>query len=107
MKRGTSHSGQAISGLAYLRQRIKDIVETPRGSLVLAREFGSDFYQLQDRNIDDKFYMSAYIKLAEAINNPQNGLDDFKLEDMSIVVLNDRSFELSLSGQLLNNGSRR
>lgn len=104
MKTGTSHTGQTLSGLAYLKQRIKDVIETPRGSLVGAREFGSDFYQLQDRNIDQGFYMSAYIKLADAINNPANGLDDFKLENMNIEVLSDRQFELSISGQLLNNG---
>lgn len=104
MKKGTSHSGKKLSGLAYLKQRIKDVIETPRGSLVGAREFGSDFYQLQDKNINPSFYMKAYIKLADAINNPVNGLDDFKLENMKIEVLDDRRFELSISGQLLNNG---
>ncbi len=104
MKTGTSYNGKSISGLAYLKQRIKDVIETPRGSLVSAREFGSDFYQLQDRNIDQKFYMAAYIRLAEAINNPVNGLDDFKLENMNVEVLGERNFELTISGQLLNNG---
>ena len=104
MKTGTSREGKRISGLAYLRQRIKDVIETPKGSLVAEREFGSEFYQLQDKNIDQQFYMQAYVKLAEAINNPENGLDDFRLENMSIEVLDDRQFELSLSGQLLNNG---
>ncbi len=104
MKTGTSRAGKRISGLAYLRQRIKDIIETPKGSLVAQREFGSNFYQLQDKNIDQQFYMQAYVKLAEAINDPANGLQDFRLENMSIEVLDDRQFELSLSGQLLNNG---
>lgn len=104
MKTGTSHSGKILSGLAYLKQRIKDVIETPRGSLVLSREFGSDFYQLQDRNVDEAFYMAAYVRLADAINNPVNGLDDFKLENMSIEAMGDRAFEISISGQLLNNG---
>ena len=104
MKTGMSYTGQLISGLAYLKQRIKDVIETPRGSLVGAREFGSYFYKLIDRNIDKRFYMSAYIMLADAVNNPVNGLDDFKLESMAIEVINDRHFILTLTGQLLNNG---
>ncbi len=104
MKTGTSRTGKLVSGLAYLRQRIKDVIETPKGSLVAEREFGSDFYLLQDQTIDKRFYMSAYVKLTEAINNPVNGLQDFKLENMTIDVLNDRQFELTLTGQLLNNG---
>ena len=104
MKTGTSREGKSISGLAYLRQRIKDIIETPKGSLVAEREFGSEFYQLQDQTIDQEFYMQAYVKLAEALDNPVNGLQDFRLENISIEVLNDRQFELTLTGQLLNNG---
>ena len=104
MKTGTSHQGARISGLAYLKQRIKDVIETPLGSLVGARDFGSEFYQLLDRKLDNKFYMSAYIKLAAAINNPANGLDDFKLENMNIQIVGERQFEISIYGQLLNNG---
>ena len=91
MKKGASHTGKNSSGLAYLKQRFKDVIETPRGSVVLAREFGSDFYQLQDRNVDDAFYMDAYIRLSDAINNPANGLDDFKLESMNVEPVGDRA----------------
>lgn len=103
MKTGASHTGPSISGLAYLKQRFKDVIETPRGSLVGARDFGSDFYQLQDKNVDKRFYMLAYIRLADAINNPANGLDDFKLESMQLSVHGEKSIELTITGQLLNN----
>lgn len=104
MKTGTSRTGKSISGLAYLRQRIKDVLETPKGALVGRRDFGSEIHLLQDKNLDQNFYMLAYVKLSEAINNPVNGLEDFKLESIEIDVINDRQYELTLSGQLLNNG---
>lgn len=104
MKTGTGHDGKSISGIAYLKQRFTDVLATPKGSLVGARNFGSTFYQLVDRNIDDGFYMQSYIALSEAINNPVNGLDDFRLENMQVNTIGTRQFEIFVSGQLLNNG---
>ncbi len=104
MKAGTSHTGKAISGLVYLRQRLSDAVGTPKGSLVGAREYGSNWYKLQDRNVDGDFYMDSYITLSDAINNPANGLDDFLLETMAIEIISERQIELSFAGQLLSNG---
>lgn len=104
MKTGTSHTGELISGLPYLRQRLFDGVITPKGSLVGARDYGSNWYKLQDRNVDGDFYMDSYVTLSDAINNPANGLDDFLLETMAIEIISDRKIDLSFSGQLLNNG---
>ena len=104
MKIGTGHDGKSISGIANLTQRFTDVLATPKGSLVGAREFGSTFYQLIDRNIDDSFYMQSYIALSDAINNPANGLDDFRLENMQVSLIGERQFEVFVSGQLLSNG---
>jgi hypothetical protein len=100
MKSGMSIDGKAITGLPYLKQRIKDVIETPKGSLVGARSFGSDFYLLQDKNITPAFYMSAYIELADAISSEANGLDDFKLQTMSIDEIVNNSVKITISGYL-------
>lgn len=104
MKTGTSRTGQAISGMAYLHQRITDVLTTAQGSLVLRRDFGSKLYQLVDANVDSQFYMQAYIHLANAIAEPANGLDDFKLETMSLTTGDARNVLITLTGQLLNDG---
>lgn len=105
MKSGMDkHSGQLITGLAYLRQRLEDVVNTPLGSLVGARAFGSRLYQLVDRNVDTGFYMAGYVRLAECINNPVNGLDDFTLKEMRLQRVSAGHIEIAVSGEYLAEG---
>lgn len=101
MKTGTHRdTGAALGGVAYLRQRLSDVINTQLGSLVGRREFGSRMYELLDRNINEAFHMNAYVLLAEAINNPANGLDDFKLKEMQIERLGDAHYSLTIMGYL-------
>ena len=101
MKTGTNRdTGAALGGIAYLRQRLGDVINTPLGSLVGRREFGSRLYELLDRNINETFHMNVYILLAEAINNPANGLDDFKLTEMQIERLGDAHYSINIMGVL-------
>lgn len=105
MKTGMDRAtGRESSGLPYLRQRLADVVNTPIGSIVGRREFGSRFFELVDRNVDDSFYMDAYVRLAEAINNPANGLDDFKLRDMRLNQPGEHHVEIAVTGVLLVDG---
>ncbi|WP_368900345.1 GPW/gp25 family protein [Mixta calida] len=41
-------TGKRLSGLAHLRQSVADILNTPRGSRVLRRDYGSDVPDLVD-----------------------------------------------------------
>lgn len=101
MKTGTNRdTGAALGGVAYLRQRLSDVINTPLGSLVGRRAFGSRLYQLLDRNVNEAFYMDAYVLLAEAINNAANGLDDFKLKEMQIDRIGDAHYSLTIIGVL-------
>lgn len=101
MKSGMAHSGELITGLDYLKQRIFDVINTPLGSIVGRRNFGSRFHELVDHNINDEFYMDAYIRLADALGNPDNGLDDFKLNDMVIKIPNQNHIEIVVDGQTI------
>lgn len=105
MKKGTDRTtGRPLSGVAYLRQRLADVINTPLGSIVGARDFGSRMYQMTDRNIDRRYYMDCYVRLAEAINNPANGLDDFKLSEVIITPIGDGRVENTIIGDILSNG---
>ena len=105
MKKGMDRAtGREMSGLPYLRQRLADVVNTPIGTIVGRRAFGSRFFELVDRNVDDGFYMEAYTRLAEAINNPANGLDDFRLRDMRLYQPGEHHIEIAVTGVLLVDG---
>lgn len=107
MKSGMNkETGEAITGVAYLRQRLQDVINTPIGSLVGRRDFGSRLYEMLDHNIDESFRMNAYIRMAEAIADPANGLDDFKLTEMLFAKGDAAHIEITLTGvYLVNNQS--
>ena len=47
--RGTdSSTGKEISGIAHLKQSIRDILTTPIGSRVMRRDYGSELFNLID-----------------------------------------------------------
>lgn len=105
MKQGTDrNTGRLISGVPYLWQRLSDVIATPIGSLVGRRDFGSRLFEMLDRNVDSGFYMDTYIRLAEAINNRANGLDDFRLSTMRVDRPAPAQVEIYISGQLLVDG---
>lgn len=106
MKQGTDrNTGRLISGVPYLWQRLSDVIATPVGSLVGRRDFGSRMFEVLDRNVDSGFYMDAFVRLAEAINNPANGLDDFRLSTMRVERPAEHHVEIYLSGYLLDGDS--
>lgn len=99
MKKGTDRdTGAEIGGIPYLRQRLYDVINTPLGSLVGRRDFGSRFYELVDRNVDARFHMEAYIRLSEAINDPMNGLEDFSLSEMVVEREGPGHYAITISG---------
>ena len=100
MKKGTNRTtGKLITGVEYLRQRIADVINTPLGSLVGRRLFGSRMHELLDRNVNAAFYMNAYVLLAEAINNKVNELDDLLLKEMLIESIGAAHYEITIIGE--------
>lgn len=105
MRQGTDrNTGRLIGGVPYLWQRLSDVIATPIGSLVGRRDFGSRMFEMLDRNVDSGFYMDTYIRLAEAVNNKANGLDDFRLSTMRVDRPAPNHVEIYISGQLLVDG---
>ncbi len=101
-----AHTGQAIAGLDYLNQRFNDVIKTAKGSLVGAREYGSDIHLQLDRNLNDLAKMTLFHHVAAAIKNPINGLADFKLEELALIIHQDNVAEIVVTGQHLNNPVR-
>jgi phage baseplate assembly protein W len=105
MKQGTDRvTGKTLTGTPYLRQRLADVINTPLGSVVGARDFGSRIFEMVDHNVDRRFYMNVYVRLAESINNPANGLEDFKLSEMTVESLGNNQLEFKIIGNALIDG---
>ena len=77
-------------------------VGQPRLGEVAPLALGAD--EVVDRNIDQSFEMLCYVRVSEAIANPHNGLDDFRLAEMKITPLGEGQVELDLEGVLTYNG---
>jgi hypothetical protein len=104
MKSGMDKTtGTLITGLAYLRQRLEDVINTPLGSVPGARGFGSRLFELVDSNIDSDFYMSAYEHLADAISDPANGVTDFRLSEMLVTRAAPNHYTFRITGTMLVN----
>ncbi|MGR3436185.1 MAG: GPW/gp25 family protein [Shimia sp.] len=69
------HTGRAIGGDAHLAQSVLDILTTPRGSLVMQREYGSDLPALLDQPINGSTIVDLYQATAEAIDRWEPRLD--------------------------------
>lgn len=105
MKSGMDReTGKLITGLPYLRQRFFDALNTPLGSLVGRRQYGSRLYEMIDRNVDDTFRMDVYIRVAEAVANPANGLEDYRLSEMTISKTADNHISIFVTGVWLTTG---
>ena len=62
------HIGCGIEGDAHLAQSIHDILTTPKGSLVMLRDYGSDVPDILDQPINEETNLDAYMAIAEALD---------------------------------------
>ena len=59
-------NGRAVSGLAHLRQSVRDILTTPLGSRVMRRDYGSGLFKLIDRPLNGVTLAALYAATADA-----------------------------------------
>lgn len=62
-----SRTGKRLSGVAHLRQSVSDILNTPVGSRVLVRDYGSDLFSLVDNPRDDLTHLRIIAATASAL----------------------------------------
>jgi len=66
--RGTdAKTGKPLSGVAHLRQSIRDILTTPLGSRVMRRNYGSRLFDLVDNPLNDQTLVEIFAATAEAL----------------------------------------
>ncbi|EMF6669770.1 GPW/gp25 family protein [Serratia marcescens] len=62
-----NRTGKRLSGAAHLRQSVSDILNTPIGSRVLVRDYGSDLFSLVDNPRDDLTRLRIIAATASAL----------------------------------------
>lgn len=65
---GTNNeTGKELTGLAHLRQSVRDILTTPIGTRVMRREYGSRLMELVDAPLTPATLTEIYAAAAEAL----------------------------------------
>ena len=99
-------TGQNITGIAYLQQRLRDVLTTPKQSRVMNREFGCGLFQRVDETMNEAWLVQCYSDIAIAVRDPINGLQDFTLEKITPTALNESSATFELMGVYKQTGER-
>lgn len=63
-----SQTGKRLSGVAHLRQSVSDILNTPIGSRVLVRDYGSRLPELLDHPRDETLRLQLIAATASALS---------------------------------------
>lgn len=61
-------TGQALGGIAHLKQSVMDILLTPLGTRVMRRDYGSNLFELIDAPMNAKTIMDIVAATAEALD---------------------------------------
>ncbi len=71
------NTGQLITGIDYLRQRIRDAITTTKGSQVLLRKRGSELLGMVDSTMSQSGRLRLVGSIADALTHELAGLPDF------------------------------
>jgi uncharacterized protein len=99
---GTSATtGKALSGIEHLKQSITDILNTPKGSRVMRRDYGSDLPELVDAPMNLSTLSRIYAATAAAIHmwEPR-----FKVTKVTVSSAQPGQIVLDLDGIYLPDG---
>ena len=104
MKGMNAHTGQTLSGLAHLKQSIRDILTTPVGTRVMRRDYGSRLFELVDAPSNRSTLIQIYAATAEALRRwePRFRLTAVQVDD--IEKLSQGRIGLTLEGEYLPDG---
>jgi hypothetical protein len=61
-------NGQALGGIAHLKQSIRDILSTPIGTRVMRRDYGSRLFELIDAPMNGSTIIGIVAATAEALD---------------------------------------
>ncbi|WP_045441329.1 GPW/gp25 family protein [Citrobacter sp. S-77] len=96
-------TGKRLSGTAHLRQSVSDILNTPVGSRVLVRDYGSDLFELVDSPRDDLLRLRIIAATATALTRWEPRL---KVSKVTVTFPADESgCVVDISGTNLENNT--
>ncbi|MEQ3671377.1 GPW/gp25 family protein [Pseudophaeobacter sp.] len=94
-------TGKNISGLAHLRQSVRDILTTPIGTRVMRRDYGSRLYRLVDAPMNDATKLDMMAATYEALDTWEPRL---QLEQVGVQHTEPGHATISIEGVYLPNG---
>lgn len=91
------HTGAPIGGIAYLEQRITDVLTTSIDSRIMLRPYGSRLRRLTDAPVNQGLALQLYAATAGAL---QRWISDFRLTRVQLVREDaPGAFRLELEGE--------
>jgi len=60
-------TGKPADGLHHLHQSVRDILNTPKGTRVMLREYGSNLFKLVDKPINESTRMEMIAEVFDAL----------------------------------------
>lgn len=97
-------TGKRLSGAAHLRQSVSDILNTPIGSRVLVRDYGSDLFSLVDNPRDDLLRLRIIAATATALARWEPRL---KVSKVTVTFpANEAGCVVDITGTDLENNTR-
>lgn len=101
MKGMNAENGKSIERIDHLKQSIKDILNTPIGSRVMRRDYGSDLFKLIDSPLNDTGTAKIIAATAQALKKWETRLDVKKIK---IASGQPGYIELDITGVYKPNG---
>ncbi|KXF92268.1 GPW/gp25 family protein [Phaeobacter inhibens] len=94
-------TGKPLSGLAHLRQSVRDILTTPIGTRVMRRDYGSRLYRLVDAPMNDATRLEMMAATYEALETWEPRL---QLDQVAVDMPEPGGVIVSIQGQYLPTG---
>ncbi|MBO0366081.1 MULTISPECIES: GPW/gp25 family protein [Pseudomonas] len=91
-------TGQALAGIAHLRQSIEDILSTPLGSRRMRPEYGSQLRRYVDLPVNEGWKSAVQAEVARALGRWEPRL---QLERVKVIAVIGGQVSMSLRGRYL------
>ena len=100
-----AETGKELTGMAHLRQSVRDILTTPIGTRVMRRDYGSRLFELLDAPLTPGTLTEIYAAAAEALARwePRLRVDRIKAHEASSSAAAGR-VSIDLEGVYLPDG---
>ena len=94
-------TGKQLSGMAHLRQSVRDILTTPIGTRVMRRDYGSRLYRLVDAPMNGATRLDMMAATYEALDTWEPRLT---VDQVSVEMPEPGGVVVSIEGQYLPTG---